>query len=162
MHASAESGAPIDVLLIDDSPHYIRLVQEAFRDVNAHVKFHVANDGLEALAFLRHEGDLNRNVPRPDLILLDLAMPKMNGCEFLALLKVDEDLRTIPTVVLTTSEMRQDVQSSFRLHANAYLQKPLRLDQLDVLLKSINDFWFAQSTLPPKPEPTARADDGSE
>lgn len=157
MPSTADSGTPIDVLLIDDSPHYIRLVQEAFRDVNAQVKFHVANDGLEALAFLRHESELNLSAPRPDLILLDLAMPKMNGCEFLAKLKEDEELRTIPTVVLTTSDMRQDVQTSFRLHANAYLQKPLRLDQLDTLLKSINDFWFAQSTLPPKPDLAARA-----
>jgi two-component system, chemotaxis family, response regulator Rcp1 len=150
MPPTAEIGTPLDVLLIDDSPHYIRLLKEAFRDVNARVHFHVAGDGLEALAFLRRQGPMNLSAPRPDLILLDLGMPRMNGCEFLATLKQDADLKTIPTVVLTTSEMREDIASTFKLHANAYLQKPLRLDQLDTLIKSINEFWFSQCTLPEK------------
>lgn len=148
-----ESGAPIDVLLVDDSPHYVRLIQETFRDVNAQVRLHVATDGLEALDFLRHQGKANLSVPRPDLILLDLSIPKMNGCQFLAEIKQDDDLKTIPIVVLTASEMPKDIATSFRLHANAYLKKPLRLEQLDALIKSINDFWFAQSTLPQKPAP---------
>ncbi len=137
----------IDVLLVDDSPHYIRLLQETFREVNAHVRFHVASDGLEAMAFLRREGEVNLHAPRPDLILLDLGMPKMDGREVLAEIKKDHDLKSIPTLVLTTSEMGEDIESSYKLHANSFIQKPLRLEELDGLLKSINDFWFTQSKL---------------
>jgi two-component system, chemotaxis family, response regulator Rcp1 len=148
MSPSAESGTPIDVLLVEDSPHYVRLIRETFREVNKHVHFHVASDGVEAMAFLANPGVAN---PRPDLILLDLGMPKMDGREVLAKLKEDDNLRTIPTLVLTTSEAQKDVASSYQLHANSFLQKPLRLEQLDALVKSINDFWFVQSKLPEKP-----------
>jgi chemotaxis family two-component system response regulator Rcp1 len=148
MSPSAESGIPIDVLLVEDSPHYVRLIKETFREVNTHVHFHVASDGVEAMAFLRDPGVAN---PRPDLILLDLGMPKMDGREVLAKLKEDDNLKTIPTLVLTTSEAQRDVASSYQLHANSFLQKPLRLEQLDALVKSINDFWFVQSKLPEKP-----------
>jgi two-component system, chemotaxis family, response regulator Rcp1 len=144
---SLAAEAPIDVLLVDDSPHYIRLIQETFRDINAHVRLHVANDGVEAMAFLRREGKVNLHVPRPDLILLDLGMPKMDGREVLAEIKKDDNLKSIPTLVLTTSEMQQDIDTSYRLHANAFIQKPLRLEQLDVLIASINNFWFTQSKL---------------
>jgi|ERR1700722_1546157 len=144
---SAITDPRIDVLLVDDSPHYIRLLQETFREVNAHVRLHIANDGLEAMAFLRREGEINTNAPRPDLILLDLGMPKMDGREVLAEIKKDDDLKSIPTLVLTTSEMGEDIETSYKLHANSFIQKPLQLEQLDGLLKSINEFWFNQSKL---------------
>jgi len=143
---STIDGKPTaEILLVDDSPQYARLIQEAFREVNAHVHFHMASDGVEALIFLRHPGTAN---PRPDLILLDIAMPKMDGREVLAKLKEDDNLKTIPTLILTSSDMQDDIGAAYKLHANAYLHKPLQLDQLVVLVKSINDFWFAQSKVP--------------
>jgi CheY-like chemotaxis protein len=148
MSEFAGIGKPINVLLVEDSPHYARLIQETFRDVNAHAHFYIANDGLEAMAFLKRDGKANADAPRPDLILLDLGMPKMDGRQVLAWLKQDRDLRTIPTLVLTTSEMQGDIDSSYENHANSYLQKPIELGQLDTLMKSINDFWFANSTPP--------------
>ncbi|MFZ0276642.1 MAG: response regulator [Candidatus Sulfotelmatobacter sp.] len=138
----------IDVLLIEDSPSYARLIQETFREVNAHVNFYVVSDGLEAQAFLKRQGKANADTPRPDLILLDLGMPKMDGREVLAWLKQDRDLKSIPTLVLTTSQMQADIDISYANHANSYLQKPLELGQLDTLMKSINDFWFSKSTPP--------------
>jgi chemotaxis family two-component system response regulator Rcp1 len=143
---------PTEVLLVEDSPHYARLIQETFREVNAHAHFHIANDGLEAMAFLKRDGEAYADAPRPDLILLDLGMPKMDGRQVLAWLKQDRDLRTIPTLVLTTSEMQADIDSSYENHANSYLQKPLELGQLDTLLKSINDFWFTNSIPPNRPQ----------
>jgi two-component system, chemotaxis family, response regulator Rcp1 len=145
---SVEVRELIDILLIEDSPSYARLVQETFREVNAHVNFHVVGDGLEAQAFLKRQGKANADTPRPDLILLDLGMPRMDGREVLAWLKQDRDLRSIPTLVLTTSQMQGDIDISYANHANSYLQKPLELGQLDTLMKSINDFWFAKSTPP--------------
>lgn len=150
MCAVAASVTPINVLLVEDSPHYVRLLKETFRDVNSHVRFHVANDGREAIAFLKHQGGANLDVPRPDLILLDLGMPKIDGRELLAIIKEDDDLKTIPTLVLTTSEAQSDIARSYELHANSYLHKPLRLEELANLVKSINDFWFNASRLPKK------------
>ncbi|MGD0568986.1 MAG: response regulator [Candidatus Sulfotelmatobacter sp.] len=143
---------PIEILLVEDSPHYARLIQETFHNVNAHAHFHIANDGLEAMAFLKRNGKANADAPRPDLILLDLGMPKMDGRQVLAWLKQDRDLRTIPTLILTTSEIQGDIDSSYENHANSYLQKPVELGQLDALLKSINDFWFNHSTPPNQPQ----------
>ena len=148
MSESAKVGEPIDVLLVEDSVHYARLIQETFREVNARVNFHVVNDGLEAMAFLKRQGAANADTPRPDLILLDLGMPKMDGREVLVWLKQDRDLRTIPTIVLTTSQMQGDIDTSYDNHANSYLQKPLELGQLDILMKSINDFWLEKATRP--------------
>ena len=145
---SLEIRQLIDVLLVEDSPHYARLIQETFREVNARVNFHVVSDGLEAMAFLKRQGKANADTPRPDLILLDLGMPKMDGRDVLAWLKEDRDLKTIPTLVLTTSQMQEDVDDSYEHHANSYLQKPLELEQLNTLMKSINDFWFIKSTPP--------------
>jgi len=152
MSESARADELIDVLLVEDSQAYARLIQETFRDVNANVNFHVVNDGHEAIAFLKREGKANADTPRPDLILLDLGMPKMDGREVLAWLKQDRDLRTIPTLVLTTSDMRADIDSSYANHANSYLKKPLELGQLDTLMKSINDFWFTKSIPPTRPQ----------
>jgi chemotaxis family two-component system response regulator Rcp1 len=137
----------VEVLLIEDSPGDVRLTREAFRDANLSVRLHVAEDGVEAMAFLRREGT-HDEAPRPDLILLDLNLPKMDGREVLALIKKDEKFRTIPTVILTTSEAESDIVKSYQLQANAYLSKPVQLDAFESLVKSISDFWLNKVKLP--------------
>jgi len=138
---------PIEVLLVEDSPGDVRLTQEAFRDANGSVHLHVAVDGVHALAFLKQEGEY-ASVPRPDLILLDLNLPKMDGREVLAHIKADESLKTIPTVILTTSDAEADIVKSYQLQANCYLTKPVQLDEFDGVVKSINDFWLTKAKLP--------------
>jgi two-component system, chemotaxis family, response regulator Rcp1 len=140
-------GMPIQVLLVEDSPGDVRLTQEAFRDANPSIQLHVANDGVEAMAFLRREG-AHSAAPRPDLILLDLNLPKMDGREVLAHIKEDDGLKTIPTVILTTSESEADIAKSYQLQANCYLTKPVQLDAFESLVKSINDFWLTKVKLP--------------
>jgi CheY-like chemotaxis protein len=142
-----ENGMPIDVLLVEDSPGDVRLSQEAFRDANPTIRVHVASDGVEAMAFLRREGTHAR-APRPDLILLDLNLPRMDGREVLAHIKADDDLKTIPTVILTTSDAEADIVQSYQLQANCYLSKPVQLDEFESLVKSINDFWLTKVKLP--------------
>jgi two-component system, chemotaxis family, response regulator Rcp1 len=137
------------VLLVEDSPGDVRLTQEAFRAAHADLHLHVAGDGMEALAFLRHQGAY-ADVPRPDLILLDLNLPKMDGSDVLARIKEDDDLKTIPTVVLATSQSEADVVKSLQLQANCYLAKPVQLDALESLVKSINDFWLTKARFPPQ------------
>ena len=137
----------IEVLLVEDSPGDVRLTQEAFRDANRSIHLHVASDGVEAMAFLKREGS-NANVPRPDLILLDLNLPKMDGREVLAEIKRDESLKTIPTIILTTSESEADIVKSYQLQANCYLNKPVQLNAFEILVKSINDFWLMTAKLP--------------
>jgi chemotaxis family two-component system response regulator Rcp1 len=140
---------PIEVLLVEDSPGDVRLTQEAFRDANRSVRLHVASDGVEAMAFLRRQGAQSA-APRPDLILLDLNLPKMDGREVLARIKEDASLKTIPTIILTTSEAEADIARSYELQANCYLSKPVQLDQFETLVKSINDFWLTKVKLPQK------------
>ena len=140
-------GMPIRVLLVEDSPGDIRLTREAFREANGDIELHVAMDGVEALAFLRNEGP-HANTPRPDLILLDLNLPRMDGREVLAIIKEDASLRTIPTVILTTSGAEADIMKSYQLQANCYLTKPVELDAFEAVVKSINDFWLTQVKLP--------------
>jgi two-component system, chemotaxis family, response regulator Rcp1 len=140
---------PIEVLLVEDSPGDVRLTQEAFRDSGKPVRLHLASDGIEAIAFLRRAG-VYANAPRPDLILLDLNLPKMDGREVLAQIKEDDDLQTIPTLILTTSEAEVDIAKSYRLRANCYLNKPVRFDAFESLVKSINDFWLTKVKLPPR------------
>jgi chemotaxis family two-component system response regulator Rcp1 len=140
-------GVPIQVLLVEDSPGDVRLTQEAFRGANMSINLHVACDGVEAMTFLRHEG-AHVQAPRPDLILLDLNLPKMDGREVLAHIKEDDSLKTIPTVILTTSEAEEDVVKSYQLQANCYLSKPVQLDAFESLVKSINDFWLTKAKLP--------------
>jgi chemotaxis family two-component system response regulator Rcp1 len=135
------------VLLVEDSPGDIRLTREAFRDANESVYLHVATDGVEAMAFLKHEGN-HLHSPRPDLILLDLNLPKMDGRQVLAHIKADDGLKMIPTVILTTSDAEADVTYSYRLQANCYLTKPVQLEAFESLVKSINDFWLMKATLP--------------
>ena len=138
---------PIQVLLVEDSPGDVRLTQEAFREANITIKLHVAPDCVEAMAFLRREGD-HADAPRPDLILLDLNLPRMDGREVLALIKGDDNLRSIPTVILTTSEAEADIVKSYDLQANCYLSKPVQLDSFVGLVKSISDFWLTTAKLP--------------
>ena len=140
-------GKVVEVLLVEDSPGDVRLTREAFRDANLSVRLHVVDDGVEAMAFLRREG-AHIHAPRPDLILLDLNLPRMDGREVLALIKTDEDLKTIPTVILTTSEAEADIVQSYELQANAFLSKPVRLEDFEGLVKTISDFWVTKVKLP--------------
>jgi CheY-like chemotaxis protein len=126
----------IQVLLVEDSPGDVRLTKEAFRDANMSITLHVASDGVEAMAFLRNEGGYQES-PRPDLILLDLNLPRMDGREVLAQVKADDSLKTIPTVILTTSEAEADIAKSYQLQANCYLSKPVQFDAFEGLVKSI-------------------------
>ena len=135
-----------EVLLVEDSAGDVRLTQEAFRDANMSVHLHVASDGIEAMAFLRKHG-AHAHAPRPDLILLDLNLPKMDGREVLTNIKQDESLKTIPTLILTTSEADADITQSYQLQANCYLSKPVQLIAFQSLVKSINDFWLTKVKL---------------
>jgi chemotaxis family two-component system response regulator Rcp1 len=135
------------VLLVEDSPGDVRLTKEAFREASSFVQLHVATDGAEALAYLKREG-VHSDSPRPDMILLDLNLPKMDGREVLAQIKSDAELKTIPTVVLTTSRAEEDVARIYQLQANCYLNKPVLLDAFENLVRSINDFWLTKATLP--------------
>jgi CheY-like chemotaxis protein len=147
MKAIGGNDMPIQVLLVEDSPGDVRLTQEAFRDANQSILLHVAADGVEAMAFLRREG-AHAQAPRPDLILLDLNLPKMDGREVLAHIKENDNLKTIPTVILTTSDAESDIVKSYELQANCYLTKPVQLDAFEGLVKSINDFWLTKVKLP--------------
>jgi chemotaxis family two-component system response regulator Rcp1 len=135
------------VLLVEDSPGDVRLTREAFREADTEIDLHVAVDGVEAMAFLKREGP-HAVAPRPDFILLDLNLPKMDGREVLAHIKDDENLKTIPTVILTTSDAEADILTSYQLQANCYLSKPVQLEEFESLVKSINDFWLTKVKLP--------------
>jgi chemotaxis family two-component system response regulator Rcp1 len=137
----------LEVLLVEDSPGDVRLTREAFRTANNSVRLHVATDGVDAMAFLNREGAY-ADAPRPDLTLLDLNMPRMDGRQVLARIKSDESLKTIPTVILTTSTADEDIVSSYRLHANCYFSKPVQLEDFESLVKTINDFWLTVAKLP--------------
>jgi two-component system, chemotaxis family, response regulator Rcp1 len=147
MKAIGGSGMPIEVLLVEDNPGDVRLTQEAFLDANPSVHLHIASDGVEAMAILRREGSHSQDA-RPDLVLLDLNLPKMDGREVLAQIKKDESLKTIPTVILTTSDAEGDIAKSYQLQANCYLTKPVQLNAFEALVKSINDFWLTKARLP--------------
>ena len=147
MKLIGENGMTIHVLLVEDSPGDVRLTREAFRETNMAINMHVATDGVEAMAFLRQESPYE-NSPRPDLVLLDLNLPKMDGREVLAHIKADESLKTIPTVILTTSEAEADIVKSYQLQANSYLSKPVEFAAFESLVKSINDFWLVRAKLP--------------
>jgi two-component system, chemotaxis family, response regulator Rcp1 len=144
---AVRGATAVQVLLVEDSPGDVRLTREAFREANGSVQLHVAADGVEAMAFLRREGE-HADAPRPDFILLDLNLPRMDGREVLAHIKADDSLRTIPTVILTTSDADADILKSYELNANAYLTKPVTLEAFEKLVKSINDFWLTIVKLP--------------
>jgi CheY-like chemotaxis protein len=141
---------PIQVLLVEDSPGDIRLTQEALKDAKLHISLHVARDGEQAMSFLMREGEY-ANAPRPDLILLDLNLPKKDGREVLQEIKESEALKIIPVVILTTSASEADILRSYSLHANCYITKPVSLDGFLTVVKSIEDFWMSVVKLPGKP-----------
>lgn len=141
--------SPIEILLVEDNPADVRLTQEALKEEKLRNNLNVVSDGVEALAFLRREGKYG-NAVRPDLILLDLNLPRKGGREVLAEIKNDDKLKSIPVVVLTISEAEGDVLKSYNLHANCYIKKPLDLTQFAKVVKSIQDFWLTIVKLPPK------------
>jgi chemotaxis family two-component system response regulator Rcp1 len=149
MKNDIQSGKSIEILLVEDNPGDVRLAQEAFRDSKILNRLHVVGDGVEAMAFLRREGEYG-GVPRPDLVLLDLNMPRKDGREVLAEVKADENLKRIPVVIMTVSKAEEDVLKTYNLHANCYIIKPLDLDQFIKVIKAIEDFWLTIVKLPPK------------
>lgn len=138
---------PIEILLVEDSPGDVTLTIEALRDAKVANNLHVARDGEEALRFLRNEGEF-ADRPRPDLILLDLNMPRKDGREVLADMKADDELKRIPVVVLTTSQSEDDVAAVYNLSANCYVAKPVDLDQFLGVVRAIDDFWLSLVKLP--------------
>jgi len=138
---------PIEILLVEDSPGDVRLTREAFKDARVLVNLQVAGDGEEAMAFLKREGKYSSK-PRPDIILLDLNLPKKDGRAVLAEIKEDPKLQTIPVVILTTSASEADVLKSYSLHANCYITKPVDLDGFLKVVKSIDGFWLSVVRLP--------------
>jgi two-component system response regulator len=143
------SNHPIEVLLVEDDPGDADLTREMLAQEKITVNLHVVEDGVDALAFLRQQG-VYTDVPRPDLILLDLNMPRKDGREVLQELKADDALKTIPVVVLTTSAADQDILKAYNLGANCYVTKPVGLEQFARVVSAIDDFWFTVVKLPPK------------
>jgi len=139
---------PFDILLVEDNPGDVRLTKEALREGKIPHTLHVAGDGLEAIAFLKKEG-AHRGAPTPDLILLDLNLPKMNGREVLAAVKNALSLKRIPITVLTTSKAEDDILNSYDLHANCYITKPVDMDQFVGMVRLLEEFWFCTVNLPP-------------
>ena len=147
MESIGKGAVPVEVLLVEDSAGDIRLTREAFKDAKVHINWHVASDGAEAMAFLAREGT-DANTPRPDLILLDLNLPKKDGREVLAEIKESPTLKCIPVVILTTSASEADIQGSYQQHANCYITKPVDLEGFLKVVKSIDSFWLSVVKLP--------------
>jgi CheY-like chemotaxis protein len=146
---STPVGLPIQILLVEDSPGDVRLTQEVLRDARIANDLHVVGDGEQAMAFLRQEGEFARR-PRPDLVLLDLNLPRKDGREVLADLSGDPELKAIPVIVLTTSEAEEDILRSYQLAANAYITKPIDLNEFIAVVRSIENFWLSIVRLPPQ------------
>jgi two-component system response regulator len=140
-------GNSIQILLVEDNPGDVRLTQEALRDSKMHNRLHVVDDGVKAIQFLRQQPPYAQ-VPRPDIILLDLNLPRKDGREVLAEIKADDDLRRIPVVVLTTSDDEEDILRTYDLHANCYITKPVDFTRFITIVKSIENFWFSIVKLP--------------
>jgi chemotaxis family two-component system response regulator Rcp1 len=147
MESIGMNATAIEVLLVEDSPGDVRLTREAFKDAKVQINLHVASDGAKAMAFLKHQGEY-ANVPRPDLVLLDLNLPKKDGREVLEEIKESPTLKSIPVVILTTSSSEADILRSYRLHANCYITKPVGLDGFLTVVKSIDNFWLSVVKLP--------------
>lgn len=143
----SKNGRPVNILLIEDNPGDVRLTKEAFKESGMNVNLNVVMDGVEALQYLRQE-DHYADAIIPDLILLDLNLPKKDGREVLQIIKTDDKLMCIPVVVLTTSGAEQDISNSYRLHANCYLNKPIEFDKFFDLIQKVEDFWLSTTVLP--------------
>jgi chemotaxis family two-component system response regulator Rcp1 len=146
MH-DALTARPIEILLVEDNPGDVRLTQEALKDAKVANTMHAVEDGVAALDFLYRRGAYEA-VPRPDLILLDLNLPRKNGREVLEQIKQDEQLKCIPVVILTTSQARDDIAWAYKLHANCYITKPVEFAQFIRVVRAIEEFWFTIVTLP--------------
>ncbi len=146
---SSPVSRPVEILMVEDNPGDVRLTREALKEGKVRNHLHWVDDGVKALAFLRREGE-HAGAPRPDLILLDLNLPRMDGREVLGRIKADPSLRHIPVVILTSSQAEQDVVRAYDLHANCYVTKPVDLDRFITVVKSIEDFWFSIVRLPPE------------
>jgi CheY-like chemotaxis protein len=149
MSSTEESARTVEILLVEDNPGDARLTIEAMREAKVHNRIQVVEDGVEAMQYLRHEGRY-ADAPRPDLILLDLNLPKKDGRAVLAEVKTDPALKRIPVVVLTTSSAEEDVLKAYDLHANAYVTKPVDLQQFMKIVALIDEFWISVVTLPRK------------
>lgn len=143
-----KAAPPVEILLIEDNPGDVRLTKEALKEGKVYNNLHWAKDGVEALEFLQRQGKHAKS-PRPDLILLDLNLPKKDGREVLSVIKRDHELKQIPVVVLTTSKAEEDVLKSYELHANCYVTKPVDLEKFIHVVQSIDRFWLTVVTLPP-------------
>ncbi|MGH8691161.1 MAG: response regulator [Burkholderiales bacterium] len=143
-----EKNGPIEILLVEDNPGDVRLTREALKEGKVYSNLHTVKDGVEAMDFLHHRGKY-QDVPRPDIILLDLNLPKKDGREVLQEIKTDDRFKRIPVVVLTTSKAEEDVLRTYNLHANCYVTKPVDLEKFMVVVKSIDVFWLTVVTLPP-------------
>lgn len=146
---AGEKSRPIEILLVEDSAGDVRLVKEALKENKFLNNLYVARDGVEAMKFLHQEGKYADAV-RPDLILLDLNLPKKDGREVLAEVKGDEDLKRIPVVIMTVSEAEEDILKTYNLHANCYIAKPIDLDQFIKVVRSVESFWLTIVKLPPR------------
>ena len=149
--SDGQKCGPIEILLVEDNPGDVRLTIEALKEGKVANEINVAVDGIEALAFLRREGKYE-NAPKPDLILLDLNLPKKNGREVLAEIKMNSHLKCIPVVILTSSQAEKDIVTTYNLHANCYITKPVDFEQFIQVVKSIENFWFKVVKLPPNEE----------
>ena len=145
-----DGRSPIEILLVEDNPGDERLTREALKEGKVYHKLHWAKDGVEAMDFLYRRGKFS-DAPRPDIILLDLNLPKKDGREVLQDIKSDDTLKRIPVVVLTTSKAEEDVLRTYNLHANCYVTKPVDLEKFIVVVQSIDRFWLSVVTLPPLP-----------
>ena len=141
------AGRPIEILLVEDSATDVLLAEEALEQAKMRNNLHVVKDGVEAMAFLRKEGKY-ADVPRPDLMLLDLNMPRKDGREVLVEVKADANFNQIPVVLLTTSQAQEDVDRAYDLHANCYISKPVDFEQFTNVVRAIDQFWFTVVTLP--------------
>ncbi len=139
----------VDILVVEDNAGDARLIKEVLNDSKIFSSLYLASDGVEALDFLRNRGKF-RKAPKPDLIILDLNLPRKDGREVLGEIKKDENLRQIPVVIMTISQAEEDILKSYNLHANCYITKPIDLNQFIKVVKSIEDFWFSIVKLPPK------------
>jgi len=149
LNYSPAAGKLVEILLVEDSPGDVRLIKEALKENKLRNKLDVVEDGIEALAFLHQEGKY-AHASRPDLILLDLNLPRKDGRQTLAEIKADENLRRIPVVILTTSKAEEDILKAYNLNANCYITKPIGLDQFIQVVKSIKEFWLSIVKLPPE------------